>query len=78
MAEAIYVHHHAKKIAFLFSAARHFAEALHSAGYWLDHVRYVRLEDPDNSHTLDGEILRAVAALVPERVIVTELGEWRL
>ena len=71
MAEASYVRHHAKKIAFLFSAVRHFAEALRSAGYY---VRYVRLEDPNNSHTLDGEILCAVAALVPERVIVTEPG----
>ena len=33
MVEATYVRHHVKKIAFLFSAMRHFAEALRSAGY---------------------------------------------
>ncbi|MDE8349345.1 MAG: cryptochrome/photolyase family protein [Acidocella sp.] len=75
MAEASYVRHHVKKIAFLFSAMRHFAEALRAAGY---RVRYVPIDDPGNSQTLDGEILRAVAALAPNRIIVTEPGEWRL
>lgn len=75
MAEATYVRHHVKKIAFLFSAMRHFAEALRAAGYA---VRYVTLEDPENTQSLDGEILRAVEALQPARVVVTEPGEWRL
>ena len=73
--EATYVRHHVKKIAFLFSAMRHFAEALRSAGYT---VRYVTFDDEANSHSLDGEILRAAAALAPDRVVVTEPGEWRL
>jgi len=75
MTEANYVRHHVKKIAFLFSAMRHFAEALRSAGY---KVRYVTLEDEDNSQSLDGEILRAVEELRPSRVDITEPGEWRL
>lgn len=75
MTEATYVRHHVKKIAFLFSAMRHYAEALRQAGF---RVRYVALEDPDNSQSLDGEILRAVADLDPARVVVTEPGEWRL
>jgi deoxyribodipyrimidine photolyase-related protein len=75
MAEASYVRHHVKKIAFLFSAMRHYAEALRSAGY---SVRYVVLEDEFNSQSLHGEILRAVAAIGPSRVVVTEPGEWRL
>jgi deoxyribodipyrimidine photolyase-related protein len=75
MAEASYVRHHVKKIAFLFSAMRHYAGALRSAGYT---VRYVRLEDDGNSQSLDGEILRAVEALGPCRVEITEPGEWRL
>lgn len=75
MAEASFVRHHVKKIAFLFSAMRHFAEALRLAGY---RVRYVTLDDADNSQTLDGEILHAVSALTPDRVVVTEPGEWRL
>ena len=75
MAEASYVRHHVKKIAFLFSAMRHFAQALRSAGYT---VRYVALEDDGNTQSLDGEILRAVDALAPDRVAITEPGEWRL
>ena len=75
MAEASYVRHHVKKIAFLFSAMRHFAEALRAAGYT---VRYVALDDEANSQSLDGEILRAVDALKPDRVAITEPGEWRL
>lgn len=75
MAEATYVRHHVKKIAFLFSAMRHFAQALQAAGFT---VRYVRLDDADNSQSLEGEIQRAVADLSPARVIVTEPGEWRL
>lgn len=75
MAEASYVRHHVKKIAFLFSAMRHYAQALRSAGYA---VRYVALEDDGNTQSLDGEILRAVQALSPDRVAVTEPGEWRL
>jgi deoxyribodipyrimidine photolyase-related protein len=75
MAEATYVHHHVKKIAFLFAAMRHFAEALRSAGHV---VRYIALDDPANVQSLDGEILRAVEALRPSRVAITEPGEWRL
>ena len=55
-AEATYVRHHKKKIAFLFSAMRHHAEALTRAGWWVD---YVRLDDPDNTGTLTGEVVRA-------------------
>jgi len=41
--EASYVKHHKKKIAFLFSAMRHFAERLRADG--LD-VRYRQYDDP--------------------------------
>lgn len=75
MSEASYVRHHVKKIAFLFSAMRHYGDALKSAGYT---VRYVALDEAGNSQSLEGEILRAVAALAPSRVAVTEPGEWRL
>jgi deoxyribodipyrimidine photolyase-related protein len=75
LTEATYVRHHVKKIAFLFSAMRHFAEALRSAGHA---VRYVALDDAANSQSLDGEILRAAEAVTPGRVAITEPGEWRL
>jgi deoxyribodipyrimidine photolyase-related protein len=75
VSEATVVPHHVKKIAFLFSAMRHFAEALRSVGHV---VRYVALQDDGNSQSLDGEILRATEALRPSRVAITEPGEWRL
>ena len=75
MSEATQVRHHVKKLAFLFAAMRHYARALRAAGY---RVRYVALDDEDNSQTLEGEILRAVEALDAAGVVVTEPGEWRL
>jgi deoxyribodipyrimidine photolyase-related protein len=74
-AEATYVPHHKKKIAFLFSAMRHFAEALRHEGL---HVHYVKFEDLENSQSFSGEVERLVAQLKPERLIVTEPGEWRV
>jgi deoxyribodipyrimidine photolyase-related protein len=73
--EASYVKHHKKKIAFLFSAMRHFAEELRAAGWRVD---YVRLDDPDNSGSLSGEVLRAAERLGTMALHVTEPGEFRL
>jgi len=73
--EATYVPHHKKKIAFLFSAMRHFAEELREAGW---SVNYFKLDDPKNSGSLVGEIERAVKDHGCDRVLVTEPGEWRL
>ena len=75
MTEATYVRHHKKKIAFLFSAMRHFAEALRTEGF---NVRYVALEDEGNSQSLTGEVARAIEALQPDQLVVTECGEYRL
>lgn len=73
--EATYVRHHPKKIAFLLSAMRHHAAALRAAGMRVD---YVRLEDEGNSGSFRGEVIRAVRRHRPERVVVTEPGEWRV
>jgi len=73
--EATHVPHHRKKIAFLFSAMRHFAATLSREGITL---RYVRLDDPENSHSFAGEIARAVETLRPQRIIATQPGEWRV
>lgn len=75
MEEASYVPHHKKKLAFVFSAMRHFAEALESSG---KAVRYVQLDDPDNSGGFAGELQRALAAGDYDRVVITEPGEWRV
>ncbi|TYC51887.1 cryptochrome/photolyase family protein [Rhodobacterales bacterium] len=73
--EATYVRHHKKKIAFVFSAMRHFAETLRSAGWRVD---YVPLDAAENAGSLRGEVCKAVKRLSAERVVVTEPGEWRL
>ncbi len=73
--EAGYVQHHKKKIAFLFSAMRHFARVLDADGL---NVRYTRLDDRDNTGSLESEVKRALAAGGHMRVIVVEPGEHRL
>ena len=74
-AELTNVPHHKQKMAFLLSAMRHFADDLHAEGITVD---YVNLDDPDNTHTLGGELVRALSRHAPDRVVVTEPGEWRV
>ena len=73
--EASYVRHHKKKIAFLFSAMRHFAAELAGDGW---HVDYVKLNDPENSGSITGEVERALSRRGCGHVLVTKPGEWRL
>ncbi len=75
MAEATAVRHHKKKLAFVFSAMRHFARELEAAGWAVD---YVELEDAENSQSFEGEISRAVARHRSQQVVVTEPSEWRV
>jgi deoxyribodipyrimidine photolyase-related protein len=75
MGECTYVPHHPQKIALVLSAMRHFAAALRARGVA---VRHVALDDPENTGTLTGEVLRAARELSPERIIATEPGEWRV
>ena len=73
--EASYVPHHPKKIAFIFSAMRHFADELRAKGVLVD---YVRLDDPANRGDFAGELARAIVRHPADRVIVTEPGEHRV
>lgn len=73
--EATYVRHHKKKIAFVFSAMRHFAAELSKAGWVVD---YVPLEEPGNRGSIVAEIERAVIRHECQYVLITEPGEWRL
>jgi deoxyribodipyrimidine photolyase-related protein len=73
--ETTYVRHHKQKIAFILAAMRHFADELRAKGLRVD---YVTLDDPGNSGSFDGELRRAVARHAPDRVVVTEPGEWRV
>ena len=74
-AEATYVKHHKKKIAFIFSAMRHFARALQAKGF---NVTYRKYDDAENSGTFQGEVQRLVSRYPFQRLIVTEPGEYRL
>ncbi|MEL6582572.1 MAG: cryptochrome/photolyase family protein [Pseudomonadota bacterium] len=73
--EGTYVRHHAKKIALILAAMRHFAEELRAAGW---QVAYTRLDDPDNTQTIDGELLRRAEEFGADEVLATAPGEWRL
>ncbi|NNF79161.1 MAG: cryptochrome/photolyase family protein, partial [Rhizobiales bacterium] len=73
--ETAYVKHHKKKIAFIFSAMRHFASELRSDGWTVD---YVTFSDKANTHSFTGELTRAVARENPAGVLLTEPGEWRV
>lgn len=75
IAEVTYVQHHPKKIAFIFSAMRHFAAELQDKGH---NIRYCCLDDPLNSGSFTGEVKRALAETKASRIIVTEPGEYRL
>jgi deoxyribodipyrimidine photolyase-related protein len=75
MAEAAAVRHHVKKIAFTFAAMRKFAARLEAAGW---RVLYSRLDDPDNSQSIPGELLRRAAETGAGEVLATEPGDWRL
>jgi len=75
MEEAIYVPHHPKKIAFLFSAMRHFAAGLETKGI---NVHYVKLDDAKNTGSFTGEVQRAFGEFKPQKIIVTQAGEYRV
>ncbi|WP_027611784.1 cryptochrome/photolyase family protein [Pseudomonas sp. URIL14HWK12:I6] len=75
MEEASHVPHHPQKIALIFSAMRHFAQALRDQGV---RVEYVTLDDPHNSGSVPGELRRGQQRLQVEEVHVTECGDWRL
>ena len=54
---------------------RHHARDLQGQGWDVD---YVRLTDPMNCGNFTGEIVRAMERHCPQRIRVTEAGEWRV
>ena len=73
--EATYVKHHKKKIAFIFSAMRHFAQELEDKGY---NVHYTKLDDKYNAGSFRKEVERAITKHKPDKIIVTEASEYRV
>ena len=74
--EATYVKHHKKKIAFLFSAMRHFASELRGKRKY--HVEYFKLDDPEPLTTFTEAIERALKGANFDKIIVTSPGEYRV
>ena len=67
--------HHKQKIALVFAAMRNHAERLRAKGLT---VRYVAIDDPDNTGSITGELARALDDGGFDAVAMTECGEWRL
>lgn len=73
--ETAYVRHHQAKIALILAAMRHFASELRHDGWRVDHVA---LDDPANTGSFTGEVVRAAARHHARAIRVTEPGEWRV
>ena len=73
--EATYVPHHPQKIAFLFSAMRHFAGNCEPGGSMSIMSTSTR---PAIRAVFSGELGRAIERHHPDHVVVTEPGEWRV
>ena len=74
-AEADEVPHHRQKLVLFFSAMRHFAANLRERGIRVD---YVALDDPANTGSFRGEVVRAAPRHRPQQIIATFPGEWRV
>ncbi|MGL4236101.1 cryptochrome/photolyase family protein [Tabrizicola sp.] len=75
MGEGTSVPHHPQKIALILSAMRKFAAGLLAEGW---QVAYSLLDDPENSQTISGELLRRAAEFGAGEVLATKPGEWRV
>ncbi len=75
MAEGTYAAHHPQKIALILTAMRKFAAQLRQDGWT---VAYSRLDDPENSQSIAGEILRRAEEHDAAELLATRPGEWRL
>jgi deoxyribodipyrimidine photolyase-related protein len=75
MGEGTSVPHHPQKIALILSAMRKFALMLEAEGW---RVAYSRLDDPENSQTISGELLRRASEFGASEVLATKPGEWRV
>ncbi len=73
--EGTYVPHHPQKIILILSAMRKFAATLRDGGW---QVAYTRLDDPGNTRSIPGELIRRAAETGAEDIIATRPGEWRL
>lgn len=73
--EATHVRSHKQRTVLFLSAMRHFAQQLGERDY---RVRYVTLDDDDNTQCFEDEITRAVDELSVEELHFIHPGAWRV
>lgn len=73
--EATYVKHHKQKIAFLFSAMRHFAKHLQQQGVNLVYIDYLHA---DNQGSIIGQVDWLISQHHFDRIVIAHPGEYRL
>jgi deoxyribodipyrimidine photolyase-related protein len=73
--ESTHVWSHRARIALFLSAMRHHAAGLRARGVT---VHYHRLGQPDTPRTLAEGLSDAIRRLRPQRVVITEPGDWRV
>ena len=73
--ESQHVPSHVQRTTLFLSAMRHFAADLIKRKI---RVRYINLEDPENTGAFESELTRAVAAVKPTQIVCTQPGEWRV
>ncbi len=64
-----------QRIALFISAMRHFAQALRKEKI---NLHYSELGDPNNTQTLEGELLKVIGQSKPSRLLMTAPGDWRV
>jgi len=75
MGEAEYVPHHPKKIAFIFSAMRHFHQELKEKGFC---SHYIKLDDERSKGSFGQTLEVFLNDHSYDKIVVTEPGEWRV
>lgn len=73
--ESTHVWTHKARIVMFLASMRHFYQALLKRKYI---IRYRKLDDKINRGSLAAELEATVKELVPEKLIVTQPGEWRV
>ena len=73
--EATYVKHHKKKLVFIFSAMRHFAQELRDAGH---RVIYHKLDDATAFSRFSDAVIGATQGASFDEIVVTEPSEYRV
>ena len=73
--ETHYVPHHKKKIAFVFSAMRHFNQQLRNEGW---HTEYLNYGERAGINSFDSLLANAIEKYEPAHIYLTEPNEYRL